>query len=274
MFRFEKYHPENSLQDHIHSYFLIDLKKSEQSNQTHAMTNHPQGTVDLMFCLEGGVKLANFKGDSVDLDRIFLMAQQEGFFSIDFNPDSYIVGVVFYAESFKKLFNIPMEEVKNTGIGLEHNLNTEYLELFDQLASLNKEEFIPQLFDQFWKKQLNNVDYSFTDLDKIIQHIRKTKGTTKMDQLAIDANLSNRSLQRKIKEITGVTPKTYSTVMRFKEVMNLIGSHQEIDWQDILYETGYFDQAHFIKDFKRYTGKTPSEFLKEDQNLSKFFSEP
>lgn len=85
-------------------------KGGELSTASDFMTNHPKGTFDLMFALNSGVSLTNYKNDRFELGKIFLMAQQEGFFKIKFHPDVYVFGVVFYAESFSKLFNLPLDE--------------------------------------------------------------------------------------------------------------------------------------------------------------------
>ncbi|PWL24467.1 MAG: hypothetical protein DCO96_13380 [Fluviicola sp. XM-24bin1] len=76
-----------------------------------------------------------------------------------------------------------------------------------------------------------------------------------------------------MKSNLGIGPKSFTKINRFKEVLACISTHPEYDWQDLLYRFGYYDQAHFIKDFKRYTGKTPSEFLKTTDDLSNLFLE-
>lgn len=109
MLNFRKYQPAQELKNYVEYYFEIE-KGGESSTASDFMTNHPKGTFDLMFALNSGVSLTNYKNDRFELGKIFLMAQQEGFFKIKFHPDVYVFGVVFYAESFSKLFNLPLDE--------------------------------------------------------------------------------------------------------------------------------------------------------------------
>ena len=276
MLQFRKYQPAKDLAEYVHSYFVIEfdgkkaLKDSIEEAEKYR-TNHPQGTVDLMFAVRGGINLANFKDDEFQLSKIFVMAQQEGYFKIKFNPGSFIVGIVFYSEGFAKLFNFPMAELTNKGRNVEQELSEDYHVFHDQLSSIAKEEQIILGLNEFIRKQLSKVDFSFTKFDMLIRQIRDGQGSDKIPFLADQANMSERSLQRKMKSITGVSPKSYSKIVRFKSVLELIEGSTELDWQDILYQAGYFDQAHFIKDFKLYTGSTPSDFIKEDDDLSKRF---
>ena len=63
-----------------------------------------------------------------------------------------------------------------------------------------------------------------------------------------------------MKQNIGLSPKTYLSVLRFKKVVDRIQSGP-LNWQDILFDCGYFDQAHFIKEFKEFSGFTPKEFF-------------
>lgn len=127
--------------------------------------------------------------------------------------------------------------------------------------------------DAFIKDQLSQVDFSFSKFDELIRSIRLGSGIVTLDQLADEANMSPRTLQRKMTNTLGVGAKSFSKVVRFKQVLSFISEHPEYDWQDVLYRCGYYDQAHFIKDFKKYTGRTPGAFIQNNEDLSSLFLE-
>jgi AraC-like DNA-binding protein len=272
--RFRKYYPHPKLAEHIQSYFLIDADPSVNLNTDYEkdfLNNHPQGTIDLMFALRGGIKLANYKGDEFSLSQIFVMAQQEGFFKIDFAPDIRIAGVVFYAESFTKLFNFSMSELTNKGCDVQDDLSETYLELHERLCNTHFDDNLFGEINHFFIRELASSDYSFTKFDRLIRWMRMEGEQKNIGELASMANMSEKTLQRHMKKVTGVTPKSFGNILRFNSVLKLIDSSEELDWQDILFRSGYYDQAHFIKDFKRFTGLTPTEFMKENETLSKLF---
>jgi AraC-like DNA-binding protein len=60
----------------------------------------------------------------------------------------------------------------------------------------------------------------------------------------------------------GVSPKQYLKIMRFQKAISAIENNVSIQWSQIALESGYFDQAHFIHDFKHFSGFTPNEYIK------------
>jgi len=98
-----------------------------------------------------------------------------------------------------------------------------------------------------------------------------SKGQFRVAELADYCNLSVRQLQRQFDETTGVSPKTLGRIIRFEAIRNRLMSDANAKLTDLAYEFGYTDQAHFIKDFKTFTGKTPSEYAIELEQFQKMF---
>ena len=79
-------------------------------------------------------------------------------------------------------------------------------------------------------------------------------------------NLGMRKLERMYNTYVGVSARTYGTLHRFQNCMNQLLNKDYLKLSDIAYANGYFDQMHFIKEFKRFTGISPNKFI--DQNNS------
>jgi AraC-like DNA-binding protein len=96
-----------------------------------------------------------------------------------------------------------------------------------------------------------------------------TEGLARLDadpdlpiaRLASDLGLSNAQLIRRFRDGVGVTPKTYADLARFSHFLNAIPFDAVPTWSELVATTGYHDQPHFIRSFKRYTGYTPSRYL-------------
>ena len=58
----------------------------------------------------------------------------------------------------------------------------------------------------------------------------------------------------------GLTPKTFSRVRRFQRALRTVHGRRDIDWARVAVESGYYDQAHFIHDFRGFSGFTPSVY--------------
>jgi AraC-like DNA-binding protein len=70
--------------------------------------------------------------------------------------------------------------------------------------------------------------------------------------------IGERQLQRLFKTTVGIGPKLYSRIVRFRMAYEKAQSERKTSWTDVAYDHGYTDQAHFVKDFKTFTGLTPT----------------
>lgn len=99
---------------------------------------------------------------------------------------------------------------------------------------------------------------------KLLYH---TKGQCRVEELADYCHASVRQLERGFQRIVGVSPKFFARTLRFERAQRRLMMEPELDLTTLAYDCGYFDQAHFIKDFKAFTGKTPSEYASEMRHL-------
>lgn len=108
------------------------------------------------------------------------------------------------------------------------------------------------------------IDFNYVNVAAEI--IRKNKGI-KIEELAKMLFISKRQLQREFKNKVGISPKHYYRITRINEVLRLLDSDRQMDLTSVAYACGYFDQAHFINDFKRITGVRPTIFVKDQGQM-------
>ncbi len=225
----------------------------------------------MQFVLSGGLSFSNNIVKERFVEGIFVMAHQEGYFKLMFTPNSSIMGVVFRASVFSKLFNLPMNELTNKATLLTDHIGKDYHECWDRLLEANSNEDRVRVLNAFFLDKIANLHSDFDQVDWLIDYIRVRQGQVSVEELAAKANLSVRSLQRKLDKKMGLSPKSYSMIVRFNYALLLLKNYPNYDWQDILYKSGFFDQNHFIKEFKRYTGQTPGSFVRGEHSLMEFF---
>ncbi|MBT8220775.1 MAG: helix-turn-helix domain-containing protein [Bacteroidia bacterium] len=88
-----------------------------------------------------------------------------------------------------------------------------------------------------------------------------------VQEISTKVNISRRQLERKFRELIGISPKQYLRLIRINKVMQMLEQNQSLNLTDIAYHCGYFDQAHFIKDFKHITDQTPSSYINDRQRF-------
>jgi AraC-like DNA-binding protein len=93
-------------------------------------------------------------------------------------------------------------------------------------------------------------------IGRAMEAIAAAHGVLDLDWAAAQANMSARQFRRRCLEESGLTPKHLCRVLRFRRSLELAASRR-LSWAAIAAETGYFDQAHLIRDFREFTGQTP-----------------
>jgi AraC-like DNA-binding protein len=87
--------------------------------------------------------------------------------------------------------------------------------------------------------------------------IKNNPGFLKIEELANSLNISRRFLEKEFKKYIGMTPKKYTQIERFKKILK----NKDRKSLDAALEYGYYDQSHFIKEFKEFSGETPRKFF-------------
>jgi AraC-like DNA-binding protein len=106
-------------------------------------------------------------------------------------------------------------------------------------------------------ESLRPPEYRPTPVQQAITAIAGRNGNIDLDDVARQANLSSRQFRRRCLEESGLAPKFLSRVLRFRHACRIARAFAEPDWAAVAAEAEYFDQPHFIRDFRLFTGLTP-----------------
>jgi AraC-like DNA-binding protein len=82
--------------------------------------------------------------------------------------------------------------------------------------------------------------------------------------------VGERYLQQLFQKYIGVSPKFFARIVRFSYIFKVI-KDEDPNWADVVYEAGYYDQSHFIRNFKAFTGEDPSAYIFAEKSLANFF---
>jgi len=93
-----------------------------------------------------------------------------------------------------------------------------------------------------------------------LERIHLSKGAVKIKELAASLYISQDAFEKRFRIRVGSTPKQYASIIRMRDLIKKYPSYPSLT--DASYEAGYFDQSHFIKDFRQFTGQAPKDFFK------------
>src|SRR6185436_2236240 len=97
-----------------------------------------------------------------------------------------------------------------------------------------------------------------------------SKGQYRIDELADCCHLSVRQLERGFQQVVGISPKALARTLRFDRAKTRLMFDPDVDLTRLEQDCGYFDQAHFIKDFRAFAGKTPTEFVEQLRDFREY----
>ena len=115
-----------------------------------------------------------------------------------------------------------------------------------------------QLINRFLERRIR--EFSRPEIVYASQRIYNLNGLVNIKNLANHFSMSPRQFERKFKECIGFSPKSFARIVRFK---SLISSYKKGDstLTKVAYDFGYYDQAHFIQDFKQFSGYNPHAYF-------------
>jgi AraC-like DNA-binding protein len=94
-----------------------------------------------------------------------------------------------------------------------------------------------------------------------LREFQRDAGLLSSAKTAEAANLSQRRFIQIFRNQVGLTPKLFCRIERFQRILERIADIDDVDWLDVALSCGYFDQSHFIHDFREFTGLRPTEYL-------------
>lgn len=127
------------------------------------------------------------------------------------------------------------------------------------------------LVEDFLLSQLDLSRYDHT-VANCARAISDSGGTASIEELGEKFHISTRHLERRFLKAIGLSQKVFSRIVRFNRALNLIEQKDFSTFSKLAYDGGFYDQAHFIRDFKDLTGLNPKQYFSENLEMAKFFN--
>jgi AraC-like DNA-binding protein len=178
----------------------------------------------------------------------------------------------FYPSNFYQTFNIPIHHLNNQLIMPENIFGNAYKGLKEQLqntpAPFKKAEILDEFFKCYFLKNLSCRTNAISQLQHLILY---NKGNINIQTVYESFGKSKRSMERNFLKEIGVSPKYFCRILRFNHSYALKRNYPNKRWNEILYFCGYYDQSHYIRDFKGFMGISPDSYFQARQsNLDVF----
>jgi AraC-like DNA-binding protein len=173
-----------------------------------------------------------------------------------------VFGVKFRPGGFYPFIKQPVSGLTNCPMPVENVFGTGAATGECDILSQANEEQMVELAESLLRTKLPEKDETITLINRIIDRIAEDRELVKVDEICRDFDFNKRKLQRLFDQYVGVSPKWVIKLYRLQNAAETMDNGGSRDWTRLSMNLGYYDQSHFIKDFKATIGKTPDEYVK------------
>ncbi len=175
----------------------------------------------------------------------------------------HVFGIKFKPGAFYPFVKTPISRLTNSTMSFSDAFGVPCTRLEEAILSQEHEGAMVEIAETFLRERLPERDEHVRAINQIVDVIIAHRDITKVDDLVDRLHLNKRAVQRLFQQYVGVSPKWVIKRYRLHEVAEQLSRGDMTDWTTLAGDLGYFDQAHFIKDFKALVGKTPAEYVKQ-----------
>ncbi|HKF56625.1 MAG TPA: helix-turn-helix domain-containing protein [Blastocatellia bacterium] len=241
---YARYHPSPDLEFFVEHYWIVQWNLTGQEPRLQETLPHP--SIHLVFQRHSsrvvGVVTGRFS---------ILLSGRDGVFGIKFLPGA-----------FYPFLKSPVSRITNKVLCLTDVFDVDVHTLEDAIMSQTCDYKMIELAEAFLRERLPDRDEKVPEVRRIVERILTDREITSVDDVVDRTGMNKRALQRLFSRYVGASPKWVIKRYRLLEAAEQLASNQPADLSRLAVDLGYFDQAHFIKDFKSIVGKSPAEFAK------------
>ncbi len=252
--KFEKHFPGTALQPYI-KYFVVSENALENEYKV-----FPSSGLVIGFQYKG--KLSTLKGETENaLASAGITGISDSFKTFRNSAGIGTILVYFTETGFAHFAAHPANELFNLSLSLEEVFDKNKVsELEEKLAIATTDQQRIKLVEQFFLSQLKDIH---TDklIVEAVKMIYQSNGTIRIRELNEKLFISQSPFEKRFRKVVGTTPKKFANIVRFHNVLSSLENTKSLT--EICYENNFFDQAHFIRDFKQFTGDTPENFKRK-----------
>ncbi len=202
--------------------------------------------------------------------RVFVCGHDRSFADLQYEGQVNMISAVFYPAGLRTFFHLPMNKLTGLRLTAGDLEDKEFAMLEHSLASTENDDACILLIEQFLLKRLMQLaEHNLKRIETSIRLINA--GHTDVASLADAACLSVKQFNRVFAEHVGSNPKEFLRTIRFQRVLHLLETRPQMSLTALAHECGYYDQSHMIKEFKTFSGYTPSELLSTCPSHSDYF---
>jgi AraC-like DNA-binding protein len=237
----------------------------------------PDGSLELVLHLGDPMLRQPLEGRPERESRSILIGQVTRPYLVVAGASTRMLGVRFFPQTgFLILGGAPAAEFNDRSVELESFLPRAARPPLARIGEAATTAEAIRLLEGWCLERLRTLSPRGSDrcFARACDVILRARGTVDIGTVAASLGIGNRYLERLFIERSGISPKLFARIIRFQQALGSLAHPGRRKLAVVAQDAGYFDQAHFIRDFRRFTGLAPREFLKERHPFTGPFADP
>jgi AraC-like DNA-binding protein len=252
--------PDPRLRKHVHGRYTGWVENTAQAIRRREVAK-PFVPVILNFAADFGVLSPGNASGGMERFGSFAAGLHDGAALVESRGASNCLQVNLTPLGAYQVFGLSMDSLANRTVDLGAILGAAGRRLVAQLHDAAGWEDRFALLESFLAARIADARPPAPAVAWAMGRLERSRGGVAIGALARDIGCSRRRLIAQFREQVGMTPKTMARVLRFNHAIGLLGAGNGTSWAALAQDCGYYDQAHFNRDFRALAGCTPGDYL-------------
>lgn len=247
----------------IKYYWLIQSQSPIEVN--HKLL--PVSNIDFILNLSSPIRYLKDEKTEIVPTGFHFNGIRDRYFLVKQTGRLRIFGISFFSMGLFPILKMPISEFKDKTIELDLAISN-FTETI--INKINNIQSISEIINIIENQLMQNVDVSLIpgkEVFDVFEVFNKNINDFNIKSLCEQYGINQRRLERVFNKYIGIRPKLFYRINRFQEIINHMQKTNLDNFATIVYDNNYYDQMHFIKDFKLFTGSTPIEFLNQRKSV-------
>jgi AraC-like DNA-binding protein len=264
--RYQKFEPAPELFPFVECYFVWEGEAKESFD----VQSPPNSFNAMVFNYADPHEAYQNGGPRMSVPKAFVSGQFTSNYHLVLKSKIGMVGIVFRPSALHNFFGIRMSQLVNSRMALELLIPEEAESLWSNVKTGKTDKDRVTLLEEYVRSLLPIARGRLSVIDEAVELIDSHKGSVSVETVAGQLKISRRYMEKKFLEKVGVSPKFYARIKRFVNLSKEVAYNEKFDWQDIVFEYGFHDQSHLVKEFMEFNQMNPSEYHLKHNELIRF----